>query len=114
MLQEAAEMIVQLLRDKADRWRDIEGERDEVVVEQILQDEIDILIDLAGHTAGNRLPVMTYKAAPIQATYLGYYGTTGLKEIDYWITDNQLIKENIEEKDIASESVWRLNRCYVL
>ena len=49
------------LRDKADRWRDIEGERDEVVVEQILQDEIDILIDLAGHTAGNRLPVMTYK-----------------------------------------------------
>ena len=54
------------LRDKADRWRDIEGERDEVVVEQILQDEIDILIDLAGHTAGNRLPVMTYKAAPTQ------------------------------------------------
>ena len=47
------------------------------LVSQILQDEIDILVDLAGHTAGNRLALFGAKAAPIQATYLGYYGTTG-------------------------------------
>jgi len=50
-------------------------------------DRIDILVDLAGHTGGNRLPVMAYKPAPIQATYLGYFETTGMEQIDYFLTD---------------------------
>lgn len=101
------------LKDKVNQWRDIQHANDEQVVQQIRQDEIDILIDLAGHTAGNRLPIFTHKPAPIQATYLGYYGTTGLNQIDYWISDHTLHPDNLIENDLSSESHWRLPRAYV-
>lgn len=49
----------------------------------IYEDEVDILVELTGHTAGNRLDVAAMKPAPIQVTYIGYPNTTGLKTIDY-------------------------------
>lgn len=101
------------LQSKADRWRDIHGLSDEQAVLQILRDEIDILVDLAGHTAGNRLTLFARKPAPIQATYLGYYGTTGLQQVDYWITDPTLHPLEDETKDPCSEERWRLPRAYV-
>jgi len=101
------------LQGKSDRWRDIHGVTDENACLQILRDEIDILIDLAGHTAGNRLTLMAKKPAPIQATYLGYYGTTGLRQIDYWITDRTLHPPELDNEDPCSEQRWRLNRPYV-
>ena len=70
-------------------------------------------MDLAGHTAGNRLALFGAKAAPIQATYLGYYGTTGLPEVDYWITDSVLHPPEKDVLDPCSEERWRLGRCYV-
>jgi protein O-GlcNAc transferase len=101
------------LQTKGDQWRDLRGQSDETMIAQIQRDEIDILIDLAGHTAGNRLPVFAAKPAPIQATYLGYYGTTGLDQVDYWMTDAILHPPECEQSDPASEERWRLNRCYV-
>ena len=101
------------LQGKADRWRDIHGLNDEQAVLQILRDEIDILVDLAGHTAGNRLALLARKPAPIQATYLGYYGTTGLQQVDYWITDATLHPPEQEAVDPCSEERWRLPRAYV-
>lgn len=101
------------LQAKGDQWRDLRGQSDETAIAQIQRDEIDILIDLAGHTAGNRLPVFASKPAPIQATYLGYYGTTGLKEMDYWLTDPVLHPPKQDDTDPASEERWRLGRCYV-
>ena len=101
------------LRSKADHWVNLYGQNDKDCLNQILQDEIDILVDLAGHTAGNRLALFGAKAAPIQATYLGYYGTTGLSQVDYWLTDAVLHPPQHDAEDPCSEERWRLNRCYV-
>jgi len=75
------------LRAQTDQWRPIVGMRDDEAAAAIQRDQIDILIDLTGHTANARLPVFARKPAPVQATYLGYPNTTGLSTIDYRITD---------------------------
>src|SRR5205823_6077972 len=77
----------QRLQQHADTWRSTIGWSDDEVARRIRQDEIDILVDQAGHTARNRLRVFAYKPAPVQVTYLGYPNTTGLTTIDYRLTD---------------------------
>lgn len=71
----------------ADRWLDCMKMTDEQLAAQIRSDRIDILVDLAGHTAHNRLLTFARKPAPIQITYLGYRGSSGLAAIDYRLTD---------------------------
>ncbi|MBI4662156.1 MAG: tetratricopeptide repeat protein [Verrucomicrobia bacterium] len=78
------------LRAHADGWRDLAGQSDRQVADLIRLDRIDILVDLALHTARNRLAVFAYKPAPVQATYLAYPGGSGLDTIDYRITDPHL------------------------
>jgi len=103
--------ITEEIKASCDHWRSTLGLTDAEVIEQIKQDQIDILIDLAGHTDDNRLPIFFSKPAPIQASYLGYFATTGIPTIDYWITDHHLHPVDTEEK--TSETIWRLPRCYV-
>jgi FkbM family methyltransferase len=103
--------ITEEIQSSCDHWRSTLGLTDAEVIEQIKQDQIDILIDLAGHTDDNRLPIFFSKPAPIQASYLGYFATTGIPTIDYWITDHHLHPVDTEEK--TSETIWRLPRCYV-
>ncbi len=75
------------IQSSVPNWRDVTGRTDSELFRLIQNDQIDILIDLSGHTGGNRLSVFALKPAPLQATYLGYIDTTGLQAIDYRITD---------------------------
>lgn len=87
-------------------WRVVTGLTDEQLAERVLDDGIDVLIDLSGHTAYNRLPMFAWKPAPVQATWLGYFGTTGVAAIDYLIADPFTLTEAGESQ--FSETVWRL------
>jgi protein O-GlcNAc transferase len=71
-------------------WRSTCGLTDTELANRIIDDKIDILVDLAGHTANSRLTVFAHKPAPIQATWLGYLNTTGLTRMDYRLTDELL------------------------
>jgi protein O-GlcNAc transferase len=78
--------ITAALRRIADRWLDLRG-LDDAAAQAVLRDSgIDICVDLSGHTPGNRLPLFARRVAPIQVSWLGYWNTTGLPEMDYLLT----------------------------
>lgn len=93
-----------------DHWRPVAGLSDAEVYEHMAVDGLDILIDLSGHSAHNRLGIFARRAAPVQATYL-YFASTGLSEMDYWIGDEQLTPPELDEQ--FSEQVWRLPRTWM-
>lgn len=106
--------VTQQIASHVDHWRDCFAMSDDKLAEQIREDEIDILVDLSGHTAGNRLLVFARKPAPVQVTWIGFPGTTGLKAMDYRITDQWFDPPGMTEK-YHTETLVRLphtNGCY--
>lgn len=83
----APDRFTERMRGLAEHWRDIAPLNDEAAAALIRADEIDLLVDLAGHTAKNRLLLFARRPAPAQATWIGYPNTTGLDAIDYRLTD---------------------------
>ena len=79
--------VTDRLRARATVWRDVAGLEHDALAAQIAADRIDILVDLAGHTALNRLPAFARKPAPILVEWLGYFTTTGIGAFDYFISD---------------------------
>ena len=79
--------VTRRLRGLADVWREAHTMSDDALERAMLDDRIDVAVDLAGHTGGNRLPLFARRVAPVQVSYLGYLGTTGVPAMDYRFTD---------------------------
>lgn len=99
------------LQGLADHWVEIRQLDDQQVAARIVEDGIDILVDLSGHTAGNRLGVFLKKPAPIQVTYLGYPNTTGLPNMDYRLTD--ITADPLGMEKFHTEELVRLPDCFL-
>ena len=105
--------VTSVIRSKVCQWRPIVGLGDAAVAELVHRDAVDILVDLSGHTAGNRLPVFAMKPAPVQVTWLGYPNTTGLSEIDYRLTDGHADPTDSGIDAAYTERLWRLPKCFL-
>jgi predicted O-linked N-acetylglucosamine transferase (SPINDLY family) len=97
------------LRPHVAVWRAVAGLADADLARLVHDDRIDVLVDLAGHTEHNRLPVFARRPAPVQATWLGYFATTGLREIDWKIGDPWVTPT--EEEAHFTERIWRMPVC---
>lgn len=106
-----ADDVTAQLRSHVDGWRDLLGQTDQEAAKMIRDDRIDILVDLALHTGRNRLPVLAHKPAPVQATYLGYPGKTGLDTVDYRISDPHLDPAS-QDPPAGAEQPIRLPETY--
>jgi len=89
--------IARRIRAAVDDWHTIAGRDDKAVTKQIAADRVDILIDLAGHTAGNHLKLFARRAAPIQVSWLGYSATTGIPVMDAVLMDAYTAPPGVEE-----------------
>ncbi|MBI1194404.1 MAG: tetratricopeptide repeat protein [Gammaproteobacteria bacterium] len=105
----APDAVTERLRGLSDHWRETVNLSDAEVARRIHEDGIDVLVDLAGHTRDGRLGVFVHRPAPVQATYLGYFTTTGLSAMDYWLSDAVLSPDDTAEP--SSERIWRLPGC---
>jgi len=103
--------ISQQLKKHIFQWRDVMNMGDEDLAKQVQDDEIDILVDLSGHTAMNRLLLFARKPAPIQITWIGYPDTTGLKTMDYRITDHYADPIGKTEQ-YHTEQLVRMPECF--
>jgi predicted O-linked N-acetylglucosamine transferase (SPINDLY family) len=99
--------VTQRLRGYVGHWHSIAALDDDAAERRIRADGIDILIDLSGHSARNRLPLFARKPAPVQASWIGYAGTTGLQAMDYYLSDQYHLPEGRYDEQF-SEKIVRL------
>lgn len=98
------------IRSHSDAWRDLAGLSNEAAIELIRQDRIDVLVDLAGHMDNPRTLLLAARAAPIQVEYCGYPATTGIKAVDYRITDNEVDPPGMSDA-YYTEELFRVPGC---
>jgi len=102
----------ELLRASVEQWREIHSLGLEQVADLVRRDGIDVLIDLSGHTGGNRLPLFAKRAAPLQLSWLGYPNTTGLETMDFRLVDSLTDPEGSGD-EFHSEQLLRLDGPFV-
>jgi predicted O-linked N-acetylglucosamine transferase (SPINDLY family) len=106
-----ADGVTEKIKKHTDSWRTLFGLRDDQATEIIREDRIDILVDLSMHTQGNRLLIFARQPAPVQATWLGYAGTTGMKAVGWRLTDSCLDPNDAELASYTEQSI-RLPNCF--
>lgn len=107
--------VTQRLKADCAGWVSIVGMSDEFAARRIHADGIHVLIDLAGHTAHNRLSLFAWKPAPVQVSWLGYFASTGVAAIDYLLADRGSVPEHLQSQ--FTEAVWYLPHtrlCYTV
>ena len=92
------------LKSRVNKWVSIAGIPDEAAAKLIHDSELDLLLDLSGHTGAGRCALFAWRAAPVQAAWLGYWASTGVTEIDYVLSDRHSVLP--EHQDHFSEKVW--------
>jgi protein O-GlcNAc transferase len=91
-------------------WLDASTLSDSELCERIRRDQIDVLVDLSGHTEHNRMSVIAMRAAPVQVHYLGYFASTAVIGMDYWVGDDILVPSSADNH--FTEKIWRLPRTW--
>lgn len=95
--------------DATDRWHMVKHMSDQELADLVREDEIDIFMDLLGHTNNHRLTAFGLRPAPVQATWIGYFGTTGMRQMDYIVCDRYAVPE--AEERYYSERPARMPGC---
>ncbi|GMV26406.1 MAG: hypothetical protein AMXMBFR58_24370 [Phycisphaerae bacterium] len=103
--------VTQRLRSLADQWRSVVRRSSAEIAAQIRSDRIDVLVDLAGLTAGEKLSIFFHRPAPVQVTYLGYPNTTGVEAIGFRIVDSRTDPPGAETW--CTERLLRLDPCFL-
>lgn len=107
--------VAQAIKESVDGFRNILFDDPKVAAQKIKDDEIDILVDLAGHTANNVMNVIVYKPAPVIVSAIGWFDTTGVRAVDYFMVDKYTAPVGLNEK-FFSEKMLRLQHshfCYM-
>lgn len=91
-------------------WREVTALSDEALTDLIVADQIDVLVDLSGRTRGQRLGVFARRAAPVQVSWLGWFSTTGLPQIDWYLADRVTLPE--AEHRYFAERCWPIEGPY--
>jgi len=104
--------VTENIKQYCDVWNDISSMDDTLLAAQIGADQLDVLVDLNGHTANNKLSVFSQQIVPIQISWLGYPGTTGLDSIHYRFTDS-IADPDLEQDKFYSEKLIRLPNSFL-
>lgn len=94
--------VSERLKKHCSAWKSLCGLNDQAASRMIHNDGIHILYDLSGHTGNNRLPMFAWKPAPVQVSWLGYFATTGMKEIDFFLADNVGVPESQQKNFVET------------
>ncbi len=104
--QDKSDSLTERIKPRFSAFKSITGRRDEEAAQMVHADGIHVLLDLAGHTGHNGLPVFAWKPAPVQVSWLGYMASTGLQEMDYILGDPY--NTPYEEAEHFTETIWQL------
>ena len=104
--------VTRRFRRSTVNWRDLQGLPPQEAAKRIYRDHVDILVDFAGHSQGSSLPALAYRPAPIQMTAIGDVCSTGLREIDYFLTDGYCSPPDRDTGDF-SECLARVQGCHL-
>jgi len=103
--------LTERIRAEADVWHEIAGLDDNALEARVRADAIDVLVDLSGHTATNRLPFFARHVPPVQAAWMGYAGSTGMTRMDWLIADALTLPPG--EEPLYAERIWRVPAPYI-